>query len=270
MGKKLFKQLEAEIDPAFAERAQVILSTVENRKHNHILEVGCGRGFYMKTLSQLPGVTKIEGIDINPHYVAIAQNFAKHKKVHIQQASAYKLPFKSNSFDIVISTEVLEHLEDDTTAVREMYRVLKPGGRLLITVPNERFPFLWDPLNWILMKLFHTHVSKNIWWLAGIWADHIRLYTIGTIKKTIRSSHFVIKKSKLIVHWSFPFSHFLLYGIGKNLVERTPFFGDMNRFKVQKSNGSFLSSCMSLPSRLFDRRFPTQSSVNIFIEAIKE
>lgn len=56
--------------------------------------------------------------------------------------SADRLPFRNEIFDLVLALDVIEHIDDDRAAVKEFYRVLKPGGRLIITVPA--FQFLWS------------------------------------------------------------------------------------------------------------------------------
>lgn len=98
-----------------------------------------------------------------------------------------------------------------------VYNLLKNKGKLVITVPCADYPFLWDPLNFFL-KIFNTHVNKNIWFLAGIWADHERLYKEGELVKLLSE----LKLQKLLVknavHFCWPFSHFIIYGLGKNLV----------------------------------------------------
>lgn len=163
----------------------------------------------------------------------------------------------------------MEHLEDDKKAVVELYRVLKKGGTLLVSVPNINFPFLWDPLNWMLMKLFNIHVNKNTWWLAGIWADHERLYSEYDIKKLLNFK-FKILNFKLVVSWCWPFTHFLLYGIGKNIVERLG-VTEFSRFTIKKTRGAayYLARFMALPNSIFPVSSYSKTSAGIFIHARK-
>lgn len=167
MQKKLKNFLKTEIDPAFAERAKIIFKTIEEYKPQKILDVGCGRGFYLYAISRYRFVKEIYGIDINNKYLKIAKKLCQDERIKIQKASVYKLPYENNFFDLVICSEVLEHLKNDKKALVELHRVLKPKGKLIVTVPNYNFPFLWDPLNWVLMHFFNKHINKNIWWLAG-------------------------------------------------------------------------------------------------------
>ena len=161
---------------------------------------------------------------------------------------------------------MLEHLTDEKKALSELGRVLKKGGHIALTVPNSNFPFLWDPLNWILMKLFNTHINKDIWWLSGIWADHERLYSLNELKIVIKNSPFTSGPLKTVVHWSWPFAHFILYGIGKNLVERLG-LGMGNRFLYTKKSAvmTHVASLMKAPSTYLDQRCPISPAVNICV-----
>lgn len=263
--------LSHEVDPAFAQRSTYILNAIKKHKPAKILDAGCGRGFYIKLFSYLTFPKKIVGIDISETYTQKAKTITQNdKRVEVAVASIYKLPFKDNYFDCVVCSEVLEHLDDDLKALQELRRVLKPNGILLITVPHNRFPLLWDPLNWFLMKLFRTHINKNIWWLAGIWADHERLYEKTALKKVLKKAKLSPKPIKNVTNWCWPFSHFMLYGIGKNLVERgsTPGF---DRFNFTKDNflAKFLARSFALPSSVLDKKINTRASVNLFVEVKK-
>ncbi len=260
--------LNSEIDPAFAKRSEMILGEIELSRPKRVLDAGCGRGFYVKMLTFFNFIQEIHGIDINQNHIEKAtKNTALDKRVHVQTGSIYTLPFEDNYFDVVICSEVLEHLDNDKKAVVELHRVLKKGGTLLVTVPNVNFPFLWDPLNWVLMKFFKTHINKNIWWLAGIWADHERLYSEKGIRSLLNLK-FEIRNLKLVVGWCWPFSHFILYGIGKNIVERLH-IDQFDRFSAKSTNtiSARLAWLMNLPN---DIKTPQgNQSVNIFISCKK-
>ncbi|MBI4009218.1 class I SAM-dependent methyltransferase [Candidatus Roizmanbacteria bacterium] len=276
MLKQLENILKSEIDPAFAKRAEFIFQAIEVEKPKKVLDAGCGRGFYLQALSLFPFIKEIHGIDINEKYLQIARSStSRHSgplqdyslsRIVFQNASIYSLPYTNKYFDFIICSEVLEHLKNDAEALRELKRVLKPSGTLIITVPNHNFPFLWDPLNWILMKLFNTHINKNIWWLAGIWADHERLYLSKEIKLLAKESGFSIAEMRGYVHWCWPFSHFILYGIGKNLVEK---FGlaDFSRFNLQtrKKNAELIADFFRLPSTILKKQTRNSPSVNLLI-----
>lgn len=271
MLKNLQNLLRAEIDPAFAKRAETVFNWINKTKPQRVLDAGCGRGFYINSLHFFPFIKEIYGCDINENYLKIAKKKAADQRIRITRASLYALPYPDGYFDCVICSEVLEHLKNDRRALKELKRVLRPKGLLLITVPNKNFPFFWDPFNWFLMKIFHKHVNKNVWWLAGIWADHERLYSKKEIIDLLQKQKIKIEEIQLIIHWCLPFSHFLLYGMGKNIVERLG-LQSFNRFNYRNNNylSNALSSFMQAPSHYLDEIFPIKSCVNIVIAAINE
>jgi ubiquinone/menaquinone biosynthesis C-methylase UbiE len=273
MNTTIHNLLEKEIDPAFARRAKIIFEEVEKYKPKRILDVGCGRGFYLYALSLFSFSKEIHGVDINETYIKKAQAICKDAKIHIEKANVYKLPFPSSYFDFIICSEVLEHIPDDRRALMEIKRVLKRKGKLLITVPNLNFPFLWDPLNWVLMKVFHTHINKSVWWLAGIWADHVRLYTETELRHKTTRGGFKNPRLSRLTHFCFPFSHFLLYGLGKNIVE-IGFCGSFNRFGKKNNKSILLNLALNL-FRIFDAQnrkaeiLEKDSAVNILVTSEK-
>lgn len=213
--------LSRELDPAFARRARLILKHLAPGKNAKILDIGCGRGFYERAIARVYPTAQVTGIDTNAQYLRIARSGAYGKaNISFLRASGLRLPFACCSFDRIICSEVLEHVVDDDKLVKEMFRVVKPGGLALISVPHARYPFLWDPLNWILQYVWNIHVPSHIWWLAGIWADHVRLYTMSRLQQLVKRQKFRVTHAWYGTHYAFPFVHFLLYGIGKNLVER--------------------------------------------------
>jgi len=265
------KILTSEPDPAFARRAEIIFKQLDLTGKEAVLDIGCGRGFYLKTLITLWPQLKLYGVDLNQKYLNQAKKFLKNPSVRLIKADATRLPFASEFFDRIIASEILEHLADDRKAIEEVYRILKPGGLVMVTVPNKNYPFFWDPPNWLLERFFKTHLPANIWWLAGIWADHQRLYAEKTLGEKLKKAGFKIKKIWLSTHYCFPFSHFLFYGIGKNLVEKGLFPG-FNRF-ADKPKASLLNRTLLWPIRKIDklnqRKKDLKSSVNIVAKVKK-
>lgn len=269
--KLINKIIDAEIDPAFAKRARFIFKNINAHKPVKVLDIGCGRGYYTKLTSLFPFVKEIQSIDANPEYVKRAKkNVGNDKRITIQTGSIYKLPFKDNYFDSIIASEILEHLDDDKKALKELYRVLKKGGILLVSVPNKNYPFLWDPLNWILERFFNTHIHKDRWWLAGIWADHERLYTQKQLITTVEKQQFSVEDKQEFIRWCWPFTHFMLYAIGKNLVERMG-ASKFDRFNIdqEKPLSGFIALIVRLPSLLLDKTLPISAFQTLAIVARK-
>lgn len=291
--KKVNEVLKREPDPAFARRARIIFDNLDLKGNEKLLEIGCGRGFYLKTLKTVWPELKITGVDINQSYLEQAKDFIgnleeklkdnlkESLKIELKIADATDLPFKDKTFDRIIATEILEHIPDDQKAISEMYRVLKPGGIVMVTVPNKNYPFLWDPLNWILERVFNWHIPANIWWLAGLWAGHVRLYgekelrdKMSTFAKASADKEkrgFKVEKIWRATHDCFPFSHFLLYGVGKNIVEKG-LLKPLNRFS---GNGkqSLIGKIFLWPVKKVDSFNRDDSgniaSVNLIIRAFK-
>ena len=100
-----------------------------------ILDAGCGEGFTLERF-RLAGVgAHLEGIDLNPGAIDLGRT--PHPHLALTQGSVYQLPYADNTFDLVVCTEVLEHLERPADALTELSRVAK--RYVIITVPHEPF-----------------------------------------------------------------------------------------------------------------------------------
>jgi SAM-dependent methyltransferase len=101
------------------------------------LDVGCGTGANLRILHSA-GFKEIQGLDWSQDAVnyCVAKNLGP-----VKQGDICNLPFADNSIDLILVTDVIEHIDDDHKAMSEISRVLKPGGRVIISVPA--FPILW-------------------------------------------------------------------------------------------------------------------------------
>lgn len=229
LDKRIAAYLARELDPAFAARAALILRHVQPAAAGRILDLGCGRGFYAQAIATLYPQATLVGVDYSSEYLATAREQVGDTDASLARGDACRLPFDTGTFAAVVCSEVLEHIEEDALALAEIFRVLTPGGLLLVSVPHKRYPFLWDPINWLLERSLGTHIPSNIWWLAGIWADHVRLYTAAELSRLVRAAGFALDDVWFTTPRCLPFAHLLLYGIGKNIVERG-LCGSCNRF----------------------------------------
>lgn len=132
----------------------------ENLKNKKFLEVGCGLGYFSNYANKLGA--KVTGIDIGPNLVKI--NKKKTPKGIFRVASASDLPFKKETFDTVLSTEVIEHVDNQKDALKEMCRVLKKGGILVITTPNRIFKPLFDFLSFTNIRPYHGNENWIYSW----------------------------------------------------------------------------------------------------------
>jgi len=138
-----------------------------------ILDAGCGLGLYVRALRRFSD--EVYGVDIDPERIAQASR----ELPNLQVAPAEALPFEDNFFDVVLSHEVLEHVNDDRAAAREAVRVLRPGGRLIVFVPNRWWFFETHGIYWRGVYHFGNFALVN--WLPDALrnklAPHVRAYT---------------------------------------------------------------------------------------------
>lgn len=110
-----------------------VVKTLRPLNIDTVLDAGCGEGFTLDRLSREKIGSSYKGIEYDPEAVKIANKL--YPKLDIHEGDVLKLPYKNDSFDLVVCTEVLEHLENPRKAYRELLRVSKKY--VLITVPNE-------------------------------------------------------------------------------------------------------------------------------------
>lgn len=159
-----------------------IFTNIPIKKNGFYLDIGSGSGYVVIEAAKR-GVNGI-GIDLSVEGVRKAKSFALQNKVDENSlfilAGAEKLPFKNEVFNGITLIMVLEHIIDDALAIKEIYRVLKPGGKVYITVPNtyrKIWPFLWPIYLW--------HDKK---------VGHLRHYSIGQLGEKFETEGFVLKK----------------------------------------------------------------------------
>jgi SAM-dependent methyltransferase len=118
----------------------IILEFVGSAPLGRVLDAGCGTGLY--TREWIPRATHVDAFDYNQSFVDKLQRRLSHvPNVTFKQGSATEIPFPDATYDLVTHIEVLEHIEDDRKVVSELWRVLKPGGRLILSVPQPPAPF---------------------------------------------------------------------------------------------------------------------------------
>ena len=140
-----------------------------------VLVDGCGVGMYIKALR--PYAEMVCGIDIEAEHLSLARQNAPDAGLSLAMCEA--LPHPDNAFDLVLSHEVLEHVSDDRLAAAEMVRVLKPGGRAVIFVPNRLYPFETHGIYW--QGRYHFGNIPLVNYLPDSLRDrlapHVRAYT---------------------------------------------------------------------------------------------
>jgi len=141
-----------------------------------ILDAGCGTGLMLQEMDHL-GHT--EGVDIADEALAFCRQRGLE---NIRKADVLQLPFAADSFDIVTGLDIVEHLDDDTGALREWSRVLKPGGRVFLFVPAH---------DWL-------------WSLQDDVSHHRRRYTSKTLRQTVRSAGLTVERQSYVSAFLLP------------------------------------------------------------------
>ena len=144
-----------------------------------ILDAGCGTGINLSYLREFGQVT---GVDVSPEAIRFCRERGADS-VHL--GDLYRLPYRNDLFDLVTALDVLEHLDEEAGAVREMVRVTKPGGLLLFTVPA--FPQLWSD---------HDEVNH-----------HKRRYRADDLRRLVRSHDCEIERFTYMNTFLFPIAY---------------------------------------------------------------
>ncbi|HYJ88700.1 MAG TPA: methyltransferase domain-containing protein [Pyrinomonadaceae bacterium] len=139
-----------------------------------ILDVGCGTGANLEMLSEFGDAS---GVDVSAEAVAFCHARGLE---NVKQAVAEALPFEDGSFELVTSLDVVEHLDDDVAGLKEMRRVLRADGRVLLVVPA--FMFLWG-------------VQDDV-------SNHRRRYTLPQLRKAVLEAGFEIERAS---YWNISF-----------------------------------------------------------------
>jgi SAM-dependent methyltransferase len=147
-----------------------------------ILDIGCGVGMYTEQFRRF-----------SPHVVGVELDLAAAAQARVRTpdvvvAPAEVLPFADDSFDVVFSHEVIEHVQDDCAAIAEMVRVAAPGGRIVLFCPNRLYPFETHGHYWRGRYRFGNTPLIN--WLPdplrNRLAPHVRAYTGAGLRGLFR------------------------------------------------------------------------------------
>lgn len=152
------------------------------KKNYTVLDIGCNNG--QNTAKAATKCKKVIGFDFDENLLKIAQRDIKRKKINniklIRSNAEHKLPFRDNTFDVVLFFAVLEHLVNRKQAVQEVSRVLKPAGTLLLSVPNK-------DTTW---KRMQRHARLSYYSDA----DHKIEFTKNSIKSLLEANSFKVIK----------------------------------------------------------------------------
>jgi SAM-dependent methyltransferase len=191
----------------------MIRNAIPLTQESRILVDGCGVGMYIRALRQF--TPYVFGLDIEPEYAA--KSLIYSPLVHV--AACEHLPYPSNHFDLVLSHEVIEHVQNDAWAIAEMARVLKPGGRAVIFCPNRLYPLETHGHYWRGRYYFGNTPLINYLpdSLRHKLAPHVRAYTSGDLRRLVANQPVAV------------IAHTQIYPGYDNIVARYPFLGRLFR-----------------------------------------
>jgi len=142
-----------------------VLHALESEPPARVLDIGCGTGRLAERLVTARGVRSVVGCDFSAGMLAHAADrlrphgTAETARVALVRGDATRLPFAAASFDAAVSTEAFHWFPDQDAALRELWRVLRPGGRLLLALVSPPFEIIADAVE-IGMRL----VGQPLWW----------------------------------------------------------------------------------------------------------
>jgi SAM-dependent methyltransferase len=155
---------------------------------SRVLDVGTSTGANLRLLRDL-GFHAVDGLDFSQEAI----RYCREKGLgNVRQGDVCGMPFADESFDLLLATDIIEHVDDDLKALREIARVLRPGGKALIVVPA--FPILWG--------------------LQDRVAQHKRRYRMGELADRVARAGFAIE-----VSYYFNFLLFVPIWLGRRLVD---------------------------------------------------
>jgi SAM-dependent methyltransferase len=157
-----------------ARRLGLVLAAAGDLARGRVLDDGCGVGEYLARLAS--AARAAHGVELEADRAARAARRSPGSSV--VRARGELLPYAASAFDLVLSHEVLEHVSDDRAAAAEILRVLRPGGRLVLFLPNRGYPFETHGVFWRGRYRFGNIPFVN--YLPRRWRDrlapHVRAY----------------------------------------------------------------------------------------------
>lgn len=199
-------------------RLRMILNAAEDRLTGLWLENGCGVGMYVEHLESHVG--EIIGMEFDEERAQEARQLSQK----ILGGASENLPFLENTFDVIVSHEVLEHVQDDEAAVQEMVRTLKPGGRIFLFLPNRGYPFETHGIYW--KGRYHFGNIPLVNYLPRKFrnrlAPHVRVYSRVDVKLLFNNLPVKFVERRII------------FGAYDNIIARWPLFGKALRRILQQ------------------------------------
>jgi SAM-dependent methyltransferase len=186
-----FRGFPGRTDPDASDRAATILRTVRGGKVSRFLDVGCGDGQLTSRVGAAVSADEMHGVDLNPEMIQLA----REKGILAVRVDLDRepLPYPPNSFDLVLASEVVEHIYDPGSLLSEVHRVLTSGGKFIVTTPNlaswyNRLALLLGFQPWLTAASLHhpgagkLNAGGFLTKVGTIGGDHLRVLTLRALR----------------------------------------------------------------------------------------
>jgi SAM-dependent methyltransferase len=166
------------------------------------LDLGCGDGRLTQVLAQEVGGLRVVGLDVDPLETGLAVSEQFYERVHT--TSGERIPEPDATFDFVLSVSVMEHISNLQVVLQDVARVLKPGGRLITTIPSVGFhsclrgPVLPGVSRESYLRDIDRRVNHLRYWTAAEWESALRVAGLRLIEVTPILSRAVIRRWETI------------------------------------------------------------------------
>jgi ubiquinone/menaquinone biosynthesis C-methylase UbiE len=196
------------LDMEIQRRVRPVIKLLKPEREDVVLDVGCGVGYFTFELSKSYGSFAV-GLDIDEEDIALAdkvKNINRELESSFVAGSGLTLPFKNASFDKVLASEIIEHIHADSFFLKELSRVLKEGGTLVLTTPYDTHP----------VEFKHEHY-KNVKKMR-ILGGHVRSgYNLKSLSEKFGQADLTVD--------DYVFSHGGYTKLARKIIKRFHWFG---------------------------------------------
>lgn len=161
-------------------KIRVFKKNVPRKDFSKILDIGCASGLMTSKIAAFFPKSKVTGIDVYSDAISLAQK--KYPHIRFYTCDAHKLPFPANTFDLIISYEMIEHVLDPKKVLKEMYRVAKKDSTIIISMDSGSLLFR-------LIWWFWEKTTGRVWKGA-----HLHPFHHSELEETIKNAGFKIKQ----------------------------------------------------------------------------
>ena len=152
---------------------ELLISAAENRKPPSVMDIGCATGAMLHYLAKRGW--NVSGVEISP-----SGEYARSKRrIKVSSLPLEENHYEAGSYDVILASHLIEHLNNPASLVNEVFRLLKPGGHFFVTTPN---------IAGFQAKLYRSR------WRSAIF-DHLYLFSIKTLKALLEKTGFKIEKT---------------------------------------------------------------------------